>query len=57
MADIARNLAEGYPKESQRRVHWAYALREMDRVKEAKDVALKGLDKHPDEAILHFNLA
>jgi len=26
-------------------------------VTEAKDVALKGLERHPDEAILHFNLA
>ena len=26
-------------------------------MKEAKYVALQGLERHPDEAILHFNLA
>jgi len=38
-------------------MHWAFALREMDKIEEAKTVALRGLEHHPDEAILHFNLA
>jgi tetratricopeptide (TPR) repeat protein len=33
------------------------AIRALEQVKEAKTVALRGLELHPDEAILHFNLA
>jgi tetratricopeptide (TPR) repeat protein len=57
MADIARHLAEGCADQARWCVHWAYALREMDKVAEAKEVALRGLELHPDEAILHFYLA
>lgn len=44
------NLAVGW-------VHWAYALREMNRHQEAKKIALSGLEHHPEEAVLWFNLA
>ena len=37
--------------------NWAYALRKLDRYKEAKEVALKALDLHPNDAALWFNLA
>ena len=57
MADIAKHLAEGHPHQSQWWVHWAYALREQDKIAEAKVVAVRGLELHPDEAILHFNMA
>ena len=38
-------------------VNLAYALREMERVKEAKEVATEGLERQPKEAVLWFNLA
>ena len=38
-------------------VHWAYALRELERIEEAKDVAIRGLGSSPREAVLWFNLA
>ena len=38
-------------------MHWAYGLRELDQIEEAKAVALRGLGLHPDEAVLHYNLA
>jgi Flp pilus assembly protein TadD len=38
-------------------VHCAYALREINQIEEAKTVAIRGLELHPDEAILHYNLA
>jgi hypothetical protein len=48
MRDIAKHLAEGYPDRSDNWMHWAYALREMDQIEEAKDVALRGLELYPD---------
>lgn len=57
MADIAMHLAETLPDQSDGWFNWAYALREMDKVTEAKDVALKGLELHPDQTIHHFDLA
>jgi Flp pilus assembly protein TadD len=57
MRDIAKHLAESYPDQSGGWMHWAFALREMDNIEEAKTVALRGLELHPKEAILHYNLA
>jgi tetratricopeptide (TPR) repeat protein len=57
MADIAKHLAESYPERSDNWMHWAYALREMDQIEEAKSVAIRSLELHPDEAVLHYNLA
>lgn len=57
MADLSRDLAKDHHDQTQWWVHWAYALREQQQVKEAKEVALRGLERHPDEPILHFNLA
>ena len=57
MAEGAEGLAADNPDEAQWWVHWAYALRELQLVKEAKVVALRGLERHSDEPILHFNLA
>jgi tetratricopeptide (TPR) repeat protein len=57
MARTARGLAEDFPEEAQWWVHWAYALRERQQIKEARQIALRGLERHPDEAILHYNLA
>ena len=57
MRDIAKHLAESLPDQSDGWVSWAFALRAQEQVKEAKEVALRGLELHPGYAILHFNLA
>jgi tetratricopeptide (TPR) repeat protein len=57
MADVSKHLAENYPKQSDYWMHWAFALKELDKVEEAKAVAVRGLELHPDCALLHFNLA
>jgi tetratricopeptide (TPR) repeat protein len=56
-ADISKYLAEKYPEQPQWWVHWANALKEMQRLKEAKKVAMRGLKMHPDLTVLHFNIA
>ncbi len=38
-------------------INWAYALRELERVEEAKGVLLQAESIHPNEGVLHYNLA
>jgi Flp pilus assembly protein TadD len=38
-------------------IAWAYALRELQRVEEAKDVLLRAEQLHPRCGVLHYNLA
>jgi tetratricopeptide (TPR) repeat protein len=56
-ADISKYLAEKYPEQPQWWVHWANALKEMQRLKEAKKVAMRGLKIHPDLTVFQFNIA
>jgi hypothetical protein len=56
MRDVAKHLAERCSYEPDHWMHWVFALRENDQINEAKEIALRGLERHPDEAILHFNL-
>ncbi len=53
----AKNLAERFKEESYGWVNWAYALRELDRNQEAKEVALSAVNVHKDVAVLWYNLA
>lgn len=57
LAAVAQQLATQAPEFTVAWIHWAYALRELDRNDEAKTIALRGLTCHPKEAILWFNLA
>lgn len=54
---VAETLAERRPEDPFGWVNWAYALRELDRNAEAKDVALEALTLHPKEAVIWYNLA
>ena len=55
---VAKELARLCPKEKQGWISWAYALRELERVKEAQDVLLKSESMHGESsAVLHYNLA
>lgn len=54
---VARELARLEPGEEKGWVHWAYALRELDRVAEAKAILLQAEPRHRGVALLHYNLA
>lgn len=57
LLEVSKRIATQSPKHPFAWVHWAYALRELDRNLEAKEIAIQGLKHHPDEATLWFNLA
>ena len=57
MAAVSEQLVEQCPDTPDAWVNWAYALREMKRTEEARQVALKGLELHRGEATLWYNLA
>jgi tetratricopeptide (TPR) repeat protein len=54
---VARELARLTPKNDQGWIHWAYALRELGRIAEAKAVLLKAEPLHANCAVLHYNMA
>ncbi len=57
MAAAARSAADNDPATAYNWINWAYALRELDAIEQARDVACKALALHPHEAVLHFNMA
>jgi len=57
MEAVSKYVAENAPDNPQGWIMWANALRFQERYQEAKNVAFAGLDKHPEEAALWFNLA
>jgi len=57
MAEASKALAEVSPENAFGWTNWAYALRELNQHKQAKDVATDALLQHPNEAVLWFNLA
>ena len=55
---VARELARSSSKCAKHRIEWAYALRELNRVAEAKAVLLEAEPLHGKKcALLHYNLA
>lgn len=56
--EVARRLAEGYPENEHAWIGWAYALREVNRIEEARAVLLEAEAHHGrTSAVLHYNLA
>lgn len=53
----AKELAEREPENPFGWVNWAYALRERNRIRDARSVAEAGLEFVPKDAILWFNYA
>lgn len=54
---VAQELARRHPEKEQPWINWAYALREMNRVAEAKAVLLEAEATHgTTSAVLHYNL-
>lgn len=56
-AEIARTLSEMMPDQSWGFVHYAYALHELKRTKEAQGVLLPVADKFPEDYLISYNLA
>jgi len=57
-ATIGQELARRAPDIEQGWIHCAYALRELGRVQEARDVLLQAEPRHgATSALLHYNLA
>ena len=55
---VAGELARAYPETENAWIGWAYALRELNRVKEARAVLVAGEPHHGrTSAVLHYNLA
>ena len=55
--EIAKAIAEFNPESPFGFVHWAYALHELKKTKEAKDVLFGVVDRFPKEYIIRYNLA
>lgn len=56
--DAGRRLAESYPENEHAWIGWAYALREVSRIDEARTVLLEAEAHHGrTSAVLHYNLA
>jgi tetratricopeptide (TPR) repeat protein len=56
-AEVAQAIAKLVPTDSFGFFHLAYALHELKRTKEARDVLLPIVDKFPDDYLIRFNLA
>jgi Flp pilus assembly protein TadD len=56
--DLAADLAERVPANERAWICWAYALRELQRIEEARTVLLRAEPLHGRaSAVLHYNLA
>ena len=56
MQVVAKKLAEHDPQSVQWAISWAYATRRAQSIEAAKEILMQALQRHPDEAMVHFNL-
>ena len=57
MQAAARKLSELDPTASQWSISWAYATRRAESIDLARMILVEALDRHPKEALIHYNLA
>lgn len=58
VVEVAQRLAARYPENEHAWIGWAYALRELNRIEEARSVLLEAETHHGrTSAVLHYNLA
>lgn len=58
VVDAASGLVREHPELEHAWIAWAYALRELNRIEEARAVLLTGESRHGgSSAVLHYNLA
>ena len=56
MQEVAKRLAEFQPNDIQWTISLAYATRRAESIEAAKEILMQALQRHPDEAMVHFNL-
>jgi Flp pilus assembly protein TadD len=55
---VAKPVCQAAPGDAAAWIHWAYALRELNRVEEARDVLIKAEPLHAEaNPVIHYNLA
>jgi hypothetical protein len=57
MQTVSRTLAQRDPDSVQWTVSWAYATRRADCLKSARLILVNAVERLPDVAVFHFNLA
>ena len=57
MQAAARKLSELEPTSPQWAISWAYATRRAESIDLARLILVDALDRHPMEALIHYNLA
>ncbi|MDA7640527.1 tetratricopeptide repeat protein [Opitutaceae bacterium] len=53
---VSKFVAKQAPRKPEGWVNWSNALREQDKIEDAKKVALHALERHPNNARLRFSL-
>lgn len=54
---VAEKLVGLDPSEPQWAISWAYATRRAASLDSARSILIQALERHPSEALIHFNLA
>lgn len=57
VAGFGEQWARRHPDTENGWIAWAYALRELNRIEEAKTVLLEAEPRHGESGVLHYNLA
>jgi hypothetical protein len=57
MQTVAKRLAIHDPDEPQWTTSWAYATRRADSIEQARIILVNAIERMPNVAIFHFNLA
>ena len=57
LREVAGFLVENIPQDSQHWIWHAYATRRVTSINEAEEILLRAVESHPQEAMIHFNLA
>ncbi len=56
-AALAESLCQRDPTDAGHWIQWAYAVRRAKDIPTAREILLNAVARHPEEPILHFNLA
>ena len=57
MQTVAKKLAQYDPDKAEWTADWAYATRRADCIEAARLILLEAVERLPNEAVFHYNLA
>ncbi|MEP4077873.1 MAG: hypothetical protein ABJO14_08670 [Haloferula sp.] len=57
LKELAERLARSSPEGSQWWISWAYAVRRLESVEDAREILIEARETHPTEPIIVYNLA